>query len=117
MTNSRQIAERKGRRAETLAAIALMLKGYSIKARRYKTKLGEIDIIAKRGDLIVLVEVKARGTIEDAHHSVSFEAAQRIEAAGDIWLSKQKNAHLLSVRRDLMAVLPRRWPIHVPNAF
>ena len=48
----RHKAYRRGHRSEWLAALALMLKGYRIVARRYRTKLGEIDLIARRGDLV-----------------------------------------------------------------
>ncbi|MFP3339830.1 YraN family protein, partial [Micrococcus sp. SIMBA_131] len=63
---ARQKAYRLGHRGEWLAAIALRLKGYRILARRYRTKLGEIDLIARRGDLVAIVEVKARPTVEAA---------------------------------------------------
>jgi len=49
---SKRRFERKGRRAEWLAALALMLKGYRIAAMRYRTPVGEIDIVARKGDLI-----------------------------------------------------------------
>ncbi|WP_144864745.1 YraN family protein, partial [Mesorhizobium sp. J18] len=62
----RRRAYRKGHRGEWLAALALMVKGYRIVARRYRTKLGEIDLIARRGDLIVIVEVKVRPTLASA---------------------------------------------------
>ncbi|TIO58114.1 MAG: YraN family protein, partial [Mesorhizobium sp.] len=55
----RRKAYRRGHRGEWLAALALMLKGYRILARRHRTKLGEIDLIARRGDLVLFVEVKA----------------------------------------------------------
>ncbi len=53
-------AYRRGHRGEWLASLALMLKGFRIVARRYRTKLGEIDLIARRGDLVLIVEVKVR---------------------------------------------------------
>ena len=115
--NKRLNAEKRGRRAELFAAIALQLKGYRIRARRFKTKAGEVDLIAQKGDLIVLVEVKARPTLMQAHEAISHTSGNRIAAAGDIWLSQQRGAARLSIRHDLIAVLPRRWPIHVPNAF
>lgn len=110
-------AYRKGHRGEWLAALALMLKGYRIVARRHRTKLGEIDLIARRGDLVAIVEVKARPTLIQAMDAVGFEARRRIEGAADLWLSKQRDAARLSIRFDIVAVLPRRWPVHVENAF
>ncbi|MEO0498673.1 MAG: YraN family protein [Pseudomonadota bacterium] len=118
MTHSRrQRAERKGRRGEWMASIALRLKGYRIVAKRYKTPSGEVDLIARRGDLVLLVEVKVRGDLMACHDAVSANAARRIEAAGDQWLSRQPDASRLSLRRDLIAITPRRWPIHIANAF
>ena len=59
----RQHAQRKGHWAEWQAAAILFFKGYRIVAMRYKTSLGEIDLIARKGDLAVMVEVKARATV------------------------------------------------------
>ena len=55
-------AEKRGHRSECYAAWALRLKGWRIVAKRFKTKTGEVDIIARRRDLIIMVEVKARPT-------------------------------------------------------
>jgi putative endonuclease len=110
-------AYRRGHRGEWLAALALTLKGYRILARRYKTPAGEIDLIARRGNLVIMVEVKARPTVTEAMEAVSWTAERRIEAAADLWLSRRADYGRLSVRFDLVAVLPGRWPVHVPNLF
>lgn len=113
----RRNAFRKGHWAEYLAAFLLMAKGFRIVARRYRTPLGEIDLIARRGDLVAIVEVKARATLEDAMDAVSVTAMRRIEAAADLWLVGQRRHDRLSLRFDLVAVLPRRVPVHVPAFF
>jgi putative endonuclease len=110
-------AYRRGHRSEWLAALALMLKGYRIVARRYRTKLGEIDLIARRRDLVLIVEVKARPTLIEAMDALGRQSERRIEAAADLWLIRQPDHSRLSLRFDMVAVLPRRWPIHVENAF
>src|SRR4029079_18173630 len=110
-------AYRRGHRSEWLAALALMAKGYRILARRYRTKLGEIDLIARRGELVLIVEVKARQTLVEAMEAIARESEHRIEGAADMWLSRQKDYGRLSVRFDMVAVLPWRWPVHVENAF
>ena len=110
-------AYRKGFTSEWLAAAALLIKGYRIVAWRYRTKLGEIDLIARRGDLVLIVEVKARASLAAAMDAVAFQSAQRIEGAADMWLSRQPDYARLSVRFDLVAVLPWRWPVHVENVF
>lgn len=114
---SRRKAERRGHRGEWLAALALMLKGYRIVARRYRTKLGEIDLIARRGDLVAIVEVKARPTLIEAMEAIARQSERRIEGATDLWLSRQPDYGRLSVRFDMVAILPRRWPVHVENVF
>ena len=110
-------AYRKGFTSEWLAAAALLARGYRIVAWRYRTKLGEIDLIARRGDLVLIVEVKARASLAAAMEAVAFQSARRIEGAADMWLSRQPDYARLSVRFDLVAVLPWRWPVHVENVF
>lgn len=110
-------AYRLGHRGEGLAALALRLKGYRILVRRHRTRSGEIDLIARRGDLVIMVEVKARPTLIAAMEAITASAQQRIEAAGDLWLSRQPDYGRLSVRYDLVAILPWRWPVHVPDIF
>ena len=114
---SRRKAERRGRKGETLAVLLLMLKGYRIVARRFKTKLGEVDIIARRGNIAAMVEVKARASLIEAMDAVDSSAMRRIEAAGDLWLAKQRDFARLNIRYDLIAILPRRLPVHVKSLF
>jgi putative endonuclease len=113
----RRKAYRLGHSSEWLAAAALMLKGFRIVARRYRTKLGEIDLIARRGDLVLIVEVKARKTLMEAMEAIAYESERRIEGAADLWLTRQRDFAKLSVRFDMVAVLPWRWPVHVENIF
>ena len=110
-------AYRRGHRSEWLAAAALMAKGYRIVARRYRTKLGEIDLIARRGNLVLIVEVKARKTLIEAMDAIARDSERRIEGAADLWLARQRDHAKLSVRFDMVAVLPWRWPVHVENVF
>jgi len=114
---ARQKAYRRGHSSEWLAAAALMLKGFRIVARRYRTKLGEIDLIARRGDLVLIVEVKARKTLIEAMEAIAHQSERRIEGAADLWLARQPDYARLSMRFDMVAVLPWRWPAHVENVF
>ncbi|MBB4076890.1 putative endonuclease [Bartonella fuyuanensis] len=107
----------RGIRAEKLAAWWLRCKGFYIAEMRFKTKCGEIDLIARRGNLVLIVEVKARSTLTEAMEAVSRINEKRIEAAANIWLARQKDYALLSVRFDLIAILPWRWPQHIPAFF
>jgi putative endonuclease len=110
-------AERRGHAAEYWAAFYLMFKGYRILALRYRTRLGEIDIIARKKDVIAFIEVKARASDMGAIDAVSYASQKRIRAAADIWLSRRTDAALLSLRFDIVAVLPRRIPKHFIHAF
>ncbi len=113
----KRAAEIRGRRAETLAAVMLRLKGYRILARRLRTPSGEIDLLARRGNLIVIVEVKARATLDEAQESLTPRQQQRLAAAA-AWLPNWRPKLAgLDIRFDLVAIAPRRWPRHIPNAW
>ncbi len=116
-TLRRRKALRRGSAAEYIAAIFLMLKGYRILALRHRTKLGEIDIIARKGDLAVFVEVKARADETGAVDAVSYASQKRIRAASDLWLARQRDYARLSQRYDIVAIVPRKLPRHFPDAF
>jgi putative endonuclease len=109
-------AERAGRRAELVAAWWLRLKGFHIIARRYATPVGEIDLIARRGKLLVFVEVKRRRDAALAAEAVLPRQRQRIIRAAELFL--QRRPQLLGeCRFDLIAVSPWRWPTHLPDAW
>ena len=78
---SRQQAEQSGRAAETIALWFLRLKGYRLLAWRYKSPMGEIDLIMRRGEVTAFIEVKARATRDKAVESVTAYQSRRISAA------------------------------------
>ncbi|KZS53229.1 MULTISPECIES: YraN family protein [Rhizobium] len=117
LTAIRRKALRRGRMSEYVAAVFLMLKGYRILALRHRTRLGEIDIIARKGDLAVFVEVKARRGEAAAVDAVSIAAQKRIRAASDLWLARQADQARLSLRYDIVAIMPGRLPRHFIDAF
>ena len=82
----RQVAFRLGLSAESRAAAFLIAKGFRIVARRWRSPVGEIDIVARRRSLLVFVEVKARDTLDDAAESVTPQQKRRICAAAEAWL-------------------------------
>ena len=108
MTHKRLQAYRRGHIAEYIAAGLLLLKGYRIAARRYKTPVGEVDLVARRGELVLFVEVKARASHQLALDSITPTAQKRIEAAGNWWLSNQRDGPQLSWWFDVITVVPRR---------
>lgn len=110
-------AERLGRWSEYRAALALLLKGYRIVALRYKTKAGEVDIIARRGDLVIFVEVKARKGLRAGVDAIGYAAERRIANAANHWLRGRSDATRLSFRHDIIVVRPWHWPTHFEDAF
>jgi putative endonuclease len=107
----------RGRGAERLALIWLMLKGYRPLARRFSAQGGEIDLIMRRGDTIAFVEVKARGTMEVALESIGATKKHRLGRAARAWLSRHPWAATLTLRADAVFLAPGHFPRHLPNAF
>lgn len=105
-----------GQRAERLAVLWLALKGYRILARRFHVVGGELDIVARRGDTLAIVEVKARTTIALAHAAVTATKRRRIERATAVWLSQNPWAAALNLRGDLVLIIPWRRPRHITAA-
>ncbi len=118
-TSERQSYEQAGRRAETLACWILRLKGYRILERRFKTKLGEIDIIALKRKTIIMAEVKQRGSAKNLHETVSFKNSQRIMNAAELFLNKRRKElpRNYELRFDIIHVIGR-WKLrHIQDAF
>jgi len=113
----RQVAFRLGLSAESRAAAFLIAKGFRILARRFRSPLGEIDIVARRRHLLVFVEVKARERLDDAAWSVTERQRARIIGAAEAWLAHHPDATIHDIRFDAMLVAPRRLPRHIPAAF
>jgi len=114
---SRQAYEKAGRRAETLAVWYLRVKGYYILSRRYKTKAGEIDIIAVRGKIVAIVEVKQRETREAAEASLTTLAEKRISTAAEVFLSRTPSVQNKDMRFDLIFIIGRWRIFHIPDAW
>lgn len=94
-----------GNKAEDLAAKFLREKGLKIIAKQYKSKFGEIDLIALDGGEVVFVEVKARRTADFGHpeESVTPSKLRKIMAVGDKFL-KEKNWEQRLHRIDVVAI-------------
>lgn len=101
---SRMAAERAGRRAEWLAGLWLAAKGFHVLERRFKAAGGEIDLAARRGRLLVLVEVKARASVDAALIAVTNRARRRIEAAGRALIARRPHLAECALRYDIIAV-------------
>ncbi|MBI3433716.1 MAG: YraN family protein [Proteobacteria bacterium] len=113
----RQKAFRLGLTAESRAAAYLVARGYRILARRYRTRAGEIDIVAMHGRLLVFCEVKARARLDDAAEAVGARNRQRVVAAAQAWLAANRADMNVDIRFDVVLVAPGHAPRHLPGAF
>jgi len=113
----RQVAFQLGISAESRAAALLIAKGFRILARRWKSPAGEIDIIARRRQLLVFVEVKARANLDEAAESVVPRQRARIAAAAEAWLAVHGAGGFRDMRFDAILVAPGKLPRHIAGAF
>ncbi|MFD1034318.1 YraN family protein [Sphingomonas hankookensis] len=112
---SRVAADDAGRRGERIAGWWLRLKGWRILARRVRTKAGEVDLIARRGDIVAFVEVKTRATAADLDHAIDERRLARVAAAAG--LLAPTYAEGCDVRIDVILLAPRTPPRHIENAW
>jgi putative endonuclease len=113
----RRAAYRRGHAGERLAALRLMLSGYRILARRYRTKVGEIDLIARRGDVVAFVEVKRRAELAAGLEAVTPQARIRIRRAAELYLRRNPALAEHILRFDVMVITPWAWPRHIVDAW
>jgi putative endonuclease len=113
----RVAAFRVGLSAESRAAAWLVAKGYRIVARRFRTPVGEIDIVARRRSTLVFVEVKARDRLDDAAEAITPRGKRRAIAAAEAWLAQNPDDVTSDIRFDAILVAPGRLPRHIPAAF
>lgn len=104
----------KGLLYEKVAEIYLLCKGYQILARRWRLYKCEIDIIAKKGNSIIIVEVKYRKTLKEVKEALNHKKINKMIMAGRYWLTKYKNH---SIRFDYICCLPWKMPLHYKGAF
>ena len=110
-------ARASGRRSEVWAALWLMAKGYRILGFRLKAPQAEIDLLAWRKDVVVVVEVKRRRTLEEALEAVSYDQRERLRRAGVMLAARRPALAGAAVRLDLMALAPGRLPVHIQDAW
>jgi len=117
MSGRRQRAERRGRLAESLAALWLRLKGYRILERRFRTAAGEIDLIARRGRSIAFVEVKARRDLATGLEAVTSRQRKRSTRAMLAYLMRHPGIGMLDLRLDVIVIRPWAPPRHIAGAW
>jgi putative endonuclease len=116
-TVARRAAQQTGQRAEWMAAWLLRFTGFRILARNYRTPVGEVDLIARRGRLLIFVEVKARATDEAAAMSVSMRQRDRICRAAEVFLVARPELGDCAVRFDAVVCAPGRFPRHIKDTW
>lgn len=121
LSSSRDPRHRKSRYrfglyAEWFCRMFLRLKGYRILASRCRTPVGEIDIVARHGNTLVLVEVKARQSWQSGVEALGAHQRLRLRHAAQ-WFMNGRPDLADSVRFDVMVVVPRAWPRHILDAW
>ena len=114
---ARVAAFRTGLSAESRAAAYLMAKGYRILAKRFRTPHGEIDLVAKKRNLVAFVEVKARASFDDAAYAVTPRQQARIINAAQAWLMAHPEHAEFDLRFDVVLIAPKSLPRHLLAAF
>lgn len=110
-------ARRSGRSAELLAAVWLMLKGWRILGFRLRTPQGEIDLLALRGGVLAVVEVKRRRTLAEALDAVTPVQRERLIRAAETLARRRRGLETCAVRLDLFVLAPGARPMHIENAW
>ena len=113
----RQVAFRFGLSAESRAAAYLIAKGHRIVARRWRSPVGEVDIVARRRNTLIFVEVKARESLDEAAEAILPRQQRRIIAAAEAWLARHPDDVNSNIRFDVVLVAPKSLPRHIEAAF
>jgi putative endonuclease len=113
----RRRARRRGQWAETLCRWHLRLRGWRIVACDWRCPSGEIDILARRRDVLAAIEVKSRGDYASGAAALLPRQRRRIARAAEAFLAMRPDLAALALRFDVMVVEPRRLPRHLPGAW
>lgn len=115
--NRRRAAYRHGLWAEILAALWLRAKGFRLLGRRVRVGGGELDLVMRRGGLVVFVEVKYRPDPASAAEAISAAQQARQRRAAAAWLGGRSDLQRCAWRFDAVLVTPGRLPRHVASIF
>ena len=113
----RHEAQRRGRWAEMLAAWRLRFAGYRVVARNYRSPVGEIDLVARRGRTLVFVEIKTRPSLDEAAEAIRAGQQRRIRNAAEAFLAGHPQFAGYELRFDAVLLAPGRLPRHLPDAW
>jgi putative endonuclease len=103
--------------AEFIAATILTLKFYRIIERRYKTRVGEIDIIAIRDKTVIFIEVKKRSNKNHLFESITSKQQGRICKAAELFLNRNPVYEGYKKRFDAILITSNLLPNHIKNAW
>jgi putative endonuclease len=117
MRQARARAYRSGLLAEAVAGLLLRLKDHRIVAQRYKTSVGEIELVALKGTRLAFIELKRRKTAEDAAWTVPTKQRRRIVRAAQYWLAGHPDFAGHDIAFDVVLAAPWSWPRYIENAF
>ncbi len=103
-----------GQRGEERAAAWYRQRGYEIVCRNWRCAIGEIDLIARRGRLVVVCEVKARRSDAFGVPALAVGAAkqQRLRRLAAAWLASNRTGRIVDVRFDVVAVTGERVDVY-----
>lgn len=114
----RRYAYLRGRFAETIATLFLRLKGYHILERGFRKPVGEIDIIARRKNILIAIEVKQRSSVEKALHAIHSKQRRRISRAMEAYIASRPEFSNMDIRFDVLLVTSfLSKPVHMENAW
>ncbi|MFM2130580.1 MAG: hypothetical protein RL477_2126 [Pseudomonadota bacterium] len=116
-TQARRAANRRGLRAEALAAVWLNLRGYRVAARRFSCPLGEIDLVVRRGRTVAFVEVKSRADAARAGEAITAAKRARIAAAARAWIAAHPEDGARDCRFDAILMRPWKLPLLIEDAW
>lgn len=114
---NRAAREAAGRRAEQAAALLLRLKGYRVLARRFRTPVGEIDLVARRRTRLAFVEVKARSRQDALGEVLTDRQRDRIARAAEAFLQRHPQQAVQAIGFDLITVSAGLWPRHLQDVW
>jgi putative endonuclease len=115
-SDQRRAAETAGRRGERIAGWWLRLKGWRILDRRVRTPAGEVDLVAKRGNLVAFVEVKTRATAAELDFAIDERRLARVAAAAELLMPRYAGPGD-DIRVDVILLAPGTRPRHIENAW
>lgn len=114
---TRRKAYARGHKGEALAAFFLALKGYKILQKRYKTTVGEIDLIAQQGERLVFVEVKTRPDFETGAEAITARQKKRVIRAAQYFIASHPGMAQWPMRFDVILYIPPLKLHHIRDAW